>query len=161
MTLTDKLLIAVLVLSIVLVFQNAYATLLRRRLSARREPMTPDGKYDATPAVVANITTVTWVMLIGLTAALLLGMLAKMLKPDMPDWVPMILPALTLIGGQIMGERKQVAGYLFDGTPSTNETNATNAKIAAHLPLPPTPDAEPLKVDLVGTPGNPPEESKP
>ena len=127
MTTTDKLLIAVLLMLSVEIIMQVDA---RRRRS--REPMTPDGKYDAGPAMVGNITAVTWIVIIALSIGIVVGIVAKSIHPELPDYTPMILPALTMIAGQIMGERKQIIAYLYDGTPSQNETNATNARIVAH-----------------------------
>jgi hypothetical protein len=87
---------------------------------------------------IAHVDGLTFSLCIGLTVGLLAAMalyvVGQYYKIPIPDWVPMILPVLSMVIGQIMGERKAISGFLTDGTPSSNAANAANAAIVAAIP---------------------------
>jgi uncharacterized membrane protein YoaK (UPF0700 family) len=85
------------------------------------------------PVMVQNVTQTSNWLLAGLVGAVLVSIALKALFPELPDYVPMILPALMLLAGQISKERGAIISYRFDGTPQTNSTTAINATIAKTL----------------------------
>jgi muramidase (phage lysozyme) len=87
--------------------------------------------YDVAPVMVKNVNEISWVMVGGLMASIIAAIICKAFFPNLPDYVPMILPALTFWLGQISKERGAVFAYRFDSTPAANAINAINAETAA------------------------------
>lgn len=85
--------------------------------------------YDVAPAMVADVTTNTRVIGGGLAIGTVAAIVAKGMWPELPDYAAMIIPALTLLAGQISKERGAIIGYRFDGTPQSNSAAAINAAI--------------------------------
>lgn len=86
--------------------------------------------YDVAPVMVKNITGSTTAILASMILGIGVAMILKAIFPDVPDWAAMIIPAMTLVVGQIMKERGAVVAYRWDGTPTSNATNAVNTQIA-------------------------------
>lgn len=86
--------------------------------------------YDVAPVMVKNVTMTSNWLLAGLVAATIVSIVVKAMFKELPDYVPMILPVLGLLAGQISKERGAIISYRFDGTPSSNAANAINAEIS-------------------------------
>jgi hypothetical protein len=85
--------------------------------------------YDVAPVLVKNITGMTWAILLAMIVGIGIAMGLKAIFPEVPDWAAMIIPAMTLVIGQIMKERGAVVAYRWDGTPQSNAANAVNAQL--------------------------------
>jgi hypothetical protein len=84
--------------------------------------------------VAQSITRTKAGVLIGIGVAVVVAMVCKAVWPQTPDYV---LPLLTLLGplvGSAFKESGAVVAYYFDGTPTSNATNALNSAIATVKP---------------------------
>ena len=86
--------------------------------------------FDVAPLMVANVTSTSNWLLGGLVGATIVSIVVKALYPNVPDYVPMLLPVIGLLAGQISKERGAIIGYRFDGTPASNAANAINVEMA-------------------------------
>jgi hypothetical protein len=87
--------------------------------------------YDVAPVMVKDVTVNTRLVGGGLIIGAVAAIVAKGFWPNLPDYAAMIIPAITLLAGQILKERGAIIAYRFDGTPSSNAANAINQQIAA------------------------------
>lgn len=91
-------------------------------------------QYKIVPLIVRNTNNTTWALIAGLSVGAVASVVCKAVWPDLPDYAAMIIPALTMVAGQIMKERGAQVAYYFDGTPTSNAAQVSQSIVAASLP---------------------------
>lgn len=124
--------------------------------------MNDDHSQNSAISLLLVRTVVAMVMLITIALGAALALQMAYSPTTSPD--PTLMTLLSGVVGVILGNYGAVFSFQFGSTPSSkakDDTISTQAAALAGKPPTPDPDAPPLKVDLVGTPGNPPPEEKP